>query len=370
MNLISVKLKSYSPILLSLLLVTCFPQWANSGALFDLNFEPVEGADFLKGGYMNSGQPFSCPAPGGFSDLDCDIGEQADPDTTIFRNERINGNSGGYWHMIIGDPSQGFAQETYTPIKTLFLSNSGGKEPVFFILNGNLEQWSGNGWDPLEFNNKTHGADNVSFSGNGTGDPTKMIMRQVLGSGSLVATTDRIRDWECDPGQFCQEFVKAEFDFKPTIRQQFESDNTVSFFEIDMSAIDYNTMNTTALITNTLLITDPDMPDPDLVNPFGDNLIVPDSAYFDMALHSQNSNANAGRYTYTPGAGWYDDGDGDRFFAFDPGQYEYEDIGINSDQMDMEWSVYFVPEQNTYGGNEIKCAVENLDACNLPPIDY
>ncbi len=344
-------------------LAICFPQWANSGALFDLNFEGVAGADFLKGGYANSGQPFVCPDA---SNPDCNIGTFPDPDTTTFLHERI----GGYWHLVIGDPSEGFVQETYTPIKNTFLSDSGGREPVFFTFSGNLEQWSGNGWDPLEFNNKTFGPDNVSFSGNGTGNPTKVIMRQVLGSGSLAATSDRVREWSCDAGQFCQEFLKSDFDFKPVITQQFDSDETTSFFKVDMSAIDYNTMGTTGIITNTLAITDPDMPDSDQVNPFGSNLITPDSSIFDMAVDSERSNTNAGRYTYTAGIGWYNDGDGDGFRAFDPGQYDYEDIGINADQMEMEWGVFFDPSQNSYGGNEIKCAVENLDPCNFPAINY
>ncbi len=163
---------------------------AEGGDLFDLNFEPVPGADFLVGGYNTTGNPIICPDS---TNQDCLIGGsvvnalgggeagETDPNTTFFINERI----GDYWHLVVGDPAQGFVQEVYTSINGYYLSNSGGKEPIFFRLTGNLEQQSGNGWDPLEFNQSTFGPENTDFSGSGTGDPTKVMIRQLLGNGPL-----------------------------------------------------------------------------------------------------------------------------------------------------------------------------------------
>ena len=333
-------------------------------AAFELNFLPAPGADFLRGGYINSGQPFSCPAPGDFTASDCDIGVQADPDdVTIFRNERI----GNYWHMVVIDPNHDFAMEVYTEITNLFLSHSGGHEPVFFVFNGNLEQWSGNGWDPLEINHKTFGPDNVSFSGNGTGDPTRSIIRQVLGPGTLLPGEERVRAWECDPGAFCQEFLKAEFLTKPKITQQLADSDYSSYFEIDMSHIDYATPDAPVVMINTQTIADPLMPDSDVFSPFA---AMPDSHVFDAAVNSQDAHLTAGGYTYTPGIGHYNDGDGDRFFAFDPGSYDYAEGGVDFYHAEQRWADYFDPGQNTYPGNESKCAALNLDACNNPPVDY
>ncbi len=353
---------------------------------FNLNFEPVPGADFINsggGGYLTFGQPFNCPNA---ANPDCLIGgvvantfggqepAETDPDTSIFINERIGDNVSGYWHLIISDPSQGFAQEVYIPLVRFFRSTSGGKEPIFFRLTGNLEQQSGNGWDPLEFNQNTFGSDNTDFSGNGTGDPTQVMVRQLLGKGQLTAGTARVRDWICDPGEFCQEFLKSEARYKPKITQQFDEEAAISYFELDMSNLDYNTNDVAGTMINTLTISDPNMASIPKTN-MPSNTNIPSSINFNAATDSDNSNVTGGRYTYSPGRGWYDDvGDHDGssydYLVYGSGSYDYVDGGINNNQVDIEWSAFYDPLQNTYPGNEAKCAALSLAYCDNPLSQY
>ncbi len=332
-------------------------------AAFELNFlpvqNPVSGADFLKGGYSNTGNPLLCPDA---ANPDCLIGTEAVNDPTPFYYERVD----GYWHIVIGDPSQGFAQETYTPIVGLFHSDSGGHEPVFFTLNGNLEQWSGNGWDPLEFNNKTFGPDNTRYAGNGTGNPTQVVVRQVLGEGSLASTGSPIEVWNCAGGAFCQEFLKSEMGFKPIITQTYDDGIVSMNFSLDMSFISYTDMSTPGIMTNIIAVNDPGMPTND------PNIIAPSPTYFDMAVDSQDSVVTGGRYVYTQGLGWYDDGDGDYYRAYGSGSYEYAE-GVSNFHEEIEWSSYFDASQNpagVYPGNESRCAALNMTACNNSPVLY
>lgn len=332
-------------------------------AEFELNFTPVQNpttlSDFPKGGYDNTGNAFSCPDA---LNPDCLNGTEASNDPTPFFYERVD----GYWHLIIGDHTQGFAQETYTPIVGLFHSNSGGREPVFFTLNGNLEQWSGNGWDPLEFNHDTYGPENSSFSGNGTADPTKVIVRQVMGNGMLTSTASAVEEWVCLDGEFCQEYLKSQEEFKPLITQQYD-DGTVSMqFSVDMRAIKYDDMSTVAPMINIISVNDPNIP---VASP---SLNVPSSRTFNMASDSQSSTVTAGQYTYTSGTGWHDDGDGDLFRAYGTGTYEYVD-GISDFHLGVNWSTYYDPSQNPAGsspGNEARCTDMTLAACTNPPVSF
>ncbi len=331
---------------------------------FTLNFVPVENpttlSDFPKGGYENTGQAFSCPDA---ANPDCMNGTELSTDPTPFFYERVD----GYWHMIIGEPDSGFVQETYIPILGLFHSYSGGREPVFFTLNGNLEQWSGNGWDPLGATYDVYGPDDSSYTGNGTGDPTKVLIRQILGPGTLSDTGSRVESWACAGGAFCQEFLKSEELFKPVITQFYNDGVLMMNFQLDMSAISYTDNTTAALFTNILEINDPDLPPP---NTMGASAPAPNR--FDMSTDSQNSTVNAGKYTYTAGISWYDDNDGDLYRAYGEGTYEYES-GTSGFQMDIDWNALFDANQNAPGvhpGNESRCAEENLVVCNAPPVIF
>ncbi len=331
-------------------------------AAFELNFLPVQNPgsrDFLKGGYSNTGNPFLCPDA---ANPDCLIGTEAVNDPTPFYYERVD----GYWHIIVGDPNEGFAQETYTPIVGLFHSDTGGREPVFFTLSGNLEQWSGNGWDPLEFENKTFGPEGSQYAGNGTGNPTQVVVRQVLGVGTLANSGSFLEAWNCAGGEFCQEFLKAEMAFKPVITQTYDDGIVSMNFVLDMSAISYTDMTTPALMTNIIAVNDVGMP-------FNDpNINAPSPSYFDMAVDSQDSVVTGGRYIYTAGSGWHSDGDGDPYMSYGTGSYEYLE-GVSTYPLETDWSSYFDASQNAagvYPGNQARCADLAMVVCSNPPAPY
>lgn len=342
-------------------ILLCLP--LQTYAAFQLNFAPVQNpgsSDFPQGGYLNTGNPFDCP---NVNNPDCANGEQMSTDPSLFFYERVD----GYWHIIIGDPDQGFAQEMYTPVAGLFVSNSGGHEAILFRFSGNLEQWSGNGWDPLEFNQKTYGPEEVSFSGNGTGNPTKVVIRQVLGEGTLETTgVADIEQWNCDSGGFCQEFLKAKEGFKPLISQTYSDADITTNFQLDMSDISYTDILTPTPMINTLVITAPGIPaHPSFVN-------APNPNSFDMNTDSQDSVVSAGRYIYTVGSGWHNDGDGDMFYAFGEGTYEYVD-GVSDFHMDTDWSAFYDATQNpagSYHSNEARCANLSIIVCDNPAVPY
>lgn len=345
----------------SFLLLMTLPSLAD--AEFEFNFMPVQNpgsSDFPRGGYLNTGNAISCPDT---ANPDCSNGELISTDPTDFFYERVD----GYWHIVIGNPDDGFAQEMYTPVTSLFSSSSGGHEAILFRFSGNLEQWSGNGWDPLEFNNKTYGPDEVSFSGNGTGDPTKVMVRQVLGFGVLATTgNSAIEEWTCYTGFFCQEFLKSKEGFKPKISQTYSDAEITSDFQLDMSNVDYSDKVTVTPMINILNITVSNFPE----NAAFVNASEPGS--FDMATDSQDSVVTAGQYIYTPGVGWYNDNDGDNFYAYGEGSYEYVD-GVSDFHMGILWSEFYDTEQNpegSYHSNEARCADLDIPVCDNPATYY
>jgi len=221
--------------------------------------------NFNAGSGNNSFYPGACNMSGPVADNACGISPienqtEADPDTTpFFQGTYTDPDTQiSYWHMIVGDPASGFAMESYTPVINSYESTSGGKPSKIFQRGAeSLETRSGNGWDPLGLNPSR----DFDYTGNATGDPSKTIMRQVMG-GSWDAATNT---WSCeDTDEYCSEFLKNKFLFKPVITQQINETDFVHKFALDMSAIDYDDDSTAGELTNTIIITDPDMPDFDI----------------------------------------------------------------------------------------------------------
>ena len=145
---------------------------------------------------------------------------------------------------------------------------------------------------------------------NGRGNPTRVVMRQVLGG-----------EWDgenlsCDSSEFCMEFLKDSELTKPLIRQRINSGVVTSEFSIDMRAIAYDDIDTVAPIVNTVTFAE-DIP-----------------GGFDMATDIQASVVNGGRYTYILGSGQ----DGSL------GTYEYWDGGFNMEN--IKWETYRDPAIN------------------------
>ncbi len=280
----------------------------------------------------------------------CSIGPggippEADPDTTPFYHGFVTIDGVGYWHTIVGDPANGFAMESYvtrTGPGGTYPSNSGGKNSRFFGADADLEQFSGNGWDPLGSDPTRN---NPHYTGNGTADLTQVIVRQVMG-GTWNETT---KTWSCSGAAYCSEFLKAELAFKPVITQEINDLNAgmSALFQIDMSAIDYATDTVTAGLINTVTIDSA---------PVGN---------FDMATNVQagHSSVSGGRYIYTPCANptfpwnncWQDADISDGTWQYDTGTYSYADGGFNV--LDQDWASYLILNQNPWGsGNEAKCS--------------
>lgn len=272
-----------------------------------------------------------------------------DPDRTPFYQERKSIDGRTYWHQIIGDPSQGFATEVYIEVESSFflLSTSGGR-PSTFKLPG-FENQSGNGWDPLGFDP----TNDTNFTGNGTGNPTKVIMRQVMDG----EWDDATKTWQCGNAAFCSEFIKSEFANKPTITQQINDPIALfqSTFQVDMSNLTYSDATTPANITSQIIISDPQIPDGGAAGNF--NLVSNvNGTTIDVGgrlPQASNVNVSGGRYTYTPGAGWVTIDFVDAW-DYQAGIYDYDTDKF--DQTAIDWANYFDPAQNPYpSGNKAKC---------------
>ncbi len=280
-------------------------------------------------------------------------GTPVDPDSTPFFQETVRVGDQDYWHQIIGDPADGFAMEVYISAWTgtdnsRFVSASGGK--TFIGDTSTQESQSGNGWDPLRSTSWNSYTAN-DYTGNATGDPRKVVMRQVLG-GSWDGLT-----WNCEINdEFCYDFEKAEdaansdYDIgdiralKPviTLNVNESSAGMNSTFKIDMSNSDYLDSSTAGTVVNILTITE-----------------AP-GANFDMDTDTQSSTVTGGRYIFNPATdpaadelGWVSISPNS--FEFDEGSYTYEFGGIDLDS--FNWEPYRNDSDNLwYGsGNADKC---------------
>jgi len=271
----------------------------------------------------------------------CDLGFldpfEPDPDTTPFFQDTVVVNGETYWHTIVGDPSSGFAMESYTRVAsgTGFVTNygsfSGGRPGNWSAFS--LEGYSGNGWDPLGLT--TSGG--VNLTGNGSGDPTKTVFRQVMGDGVWDATN---RTYTCDTGEFCAEFLKSGLNAKPIFGQAINDDTGGALmqlrFQVDMSNSSYSDMATTGTIINTITLTDPS-----------------DSEFYRVLV-------NAGRFRYNDcsitgigGSCWQSFSEFGGPSNYIEGSYTYSDGG--TDPMSYDWGTFFDLTQNPFSGNKSKC---------------
>ena len=256
---------------------------------FALNFAGTTSTSIVHGISSSNGEsPFTPVTPNEAG------GESAvDPSTGIH-----------YWHYILGDPSSGFAQEVYiqssvpgTCAENQICTASGGStasDPSFNLL----------GSDPTQ-------------TGNATGNPSRVIIRQVIG-GSWDATTST---WSCDTA-FCSEFLKASAGDKPKITQGINEPDFSSTFVIDMSAI--------AISNNTtdLTLTSKGSPSTGASLTNVQQVIDPATgatiSSFDMSKDAQTTFVTGGKYTYVNGGGTLGA----------EGSYVYVDGGYNPSAVD------------------------------------
>lgn len=265
-------------------------------------------------GNWGSGAPsppyFNCNRPGENA-ANCGLRSGEDPDKTPFLQEVVSFNGRSYYHVIVGLPGQDFAQEAFigTGGGSFLWGDSGsGGQGSCMCSWSNTRGMSGNGWDPLNSNS--------SFSGNGTGNPTQVVMRQIVRSAEMQ-----------------QEFLKDRLAYKPQISQSVTTPDVRTNFVVDMRSIDYASSSTPVDMINTVIFSDPSLPE------------------FDIKATASTADVEvaAGRYTYrgNVGGGWggwggwpgWSGGGGSVSSA-----YLYED-GAPA-PLAADWSQFYDPLQN------------------------
>jgi hypothetical protein len=280
----------------------------------------------------------------------CGTGFLNNGDPTPFAEEVVNINGANYFHVIVGDPATGFAQESFTPasvgrgsgftgtdtLQAGFNPDGAGLER-FYINDptfNNTATVSGNYGSLANFMEKySNGSDpfnTVHRSGDGGDNPANAVFHMVMTSAK---------------GDMSLDVNKPFLDKKPIISQTVQDGTMSSTFVSDMSKLGYSDMNTPIKIINKVTFEDPDIPGNGAAN-------------FDMT-NAQQSDVTAGRYTFTKGAGygwntgttgW--DAVGSKFTL---GTYDYFGTPTGFDVYNTDWASFFNYDQNALGclNNEI-----------------
>lgn len=288
--------------LLILILTLGFP-WSQTLAEFSLNFQPNpnvvssianQGCN-SGGGMMGGGMGMLGPGCG----------------SDYFLQELVEDNGIEYYHVILGDPDvDEFAMEFYMRTGDCCWWSGGGMggrgggrgggggmgggDAPYSSSYGDTNDRLYNAWQPLE-----GGPD---LTGNGTGNPSRVYMRQIN-----------------NDGQMSQDFTKTTEANKPRITQIIEDGELTSTFDLDMSNGDHNTYS-------------------DPVSFINDTTIA-NIGSFDANADAPNANITAGRYTYSP------DNPAGAPHGDSYGTYTYEQDGY--DVYDTDWLEYCDPNQNS-----------------------
>jgi hypothetical protein len=271
-------------------------------------------------------------------------------DPTPFYQEVVNINGTYYFHVLVGDPASGFAQESYTRygasaystatgsgLQGAFSPDSGGNQTLnnstvpancctslATSLSNNFA-WMANN------SNMSNPLANETISGNGTGNPSNTVFRMVLTSPN---------------GDMSLEVDKPFLDMKPLISQTVQDGNMTAVFVADMRGISYQDKNTPIAITNNVVINDPSIPGAGAAN-------------FTMAS-AQQSDVTAGRYTFTPGTGWNNPNGWDApNSSFGVGTYSYFGAPVGYDVNAVDWTQFF-----NYAQNALNCTRVGLNTVN------
>ncbi len=220
-----------------------------------------------------------------------------------------------YYHMIVGDLADGFIQETYIEMGFGSYGSTAeatqGGAPASASGGGGQYSWDaagdkfinpannfGNGYDPLDMEKDYYAQKQTS--GNGTGNPGKMLLRQIINDGEIM-----------------MEFLKDKYLNKPRISQILIGPDVSAMFDLDMRNSSYTDNSNPGVMTNIMQLWGEGTP--------------PDSAMFDPVTQGQDLNVNAGMYTYTEGAG----------FGGAEGSYNYADGDY--DHTGVDWASYMDP---------------------------
>lgn len=234
---------------------------------------------------------------------------------TPFVYQVVQQNGQNYYHMIVGDPESGFAQEVYIEAGGANIFPQAGSASLV-----RQSSSSGGAIDPscesvlgcfANTNAENPLSSDPAFSGNASGNPSRVQMRQLLVDGELTV-----------------DFVKDRFAEKPVISNVIDAEDLLATFVIDGTGNLYSTAASSP-VTNT-------------VEHRGADLPPQDSASFDMAVDAPDANVTAGQYTTTnPVAG------------LPGGPYTYADP-LENVNLAPDWSSFFdhtQPNPWTYPGN-------------------
>lgn len=284
-------------------------------------------------------------------------------DGTRFNLDLVTIGGKDYFHVVIEDNNSDFRQESYTSAVVLdastascsntsgcvrsFSPDSGGMERSMIsnrdvrygvlLETGKIGGWNpwnrvGNARDPFGRKQFTR---NPDFSVKETILPVGQRYR-ISGTGTMNPSRTVLR-MQASDANVSIEVYKPFLDKKPRITQTLTENNLTSQFVADMTGLTYADINLDATFTNTLAVTDPNLP-------------IPGGADFDMSM-AQQSNVTAGKYTFTPGNGWSapTDPTGSKGWdvddsTFDPGTYTYSEG--NFDVLNIDWTSFFDPTQN------------------------
>ena len=228
-----------------------------ASAQSDFQFGYANEASFFK--------EFTIDCNRGGPDSRCALGGNtaAYTDPTPFLQEIVILEDGTYYHSVVGDPASDFAQEVYIKLGGCCYSNR-------FPLSSSEAPYGG-------------------------GNPTRVVM------------TNMIKD-----GEITQMFVKDSLAFKPLTSQTVANADIRMDFVVDMSAINYGTLDVAGDVSNRLEL----LTDAQLETGNYDNNAIP-SFFSDKSVVNQM--VNAGRYTYTPGDG---NGGSDGVYTYWDGGYD------------------------------------------------
>ena len=260
-------------------------------AQFTLNFTPDDGS------YVNNDAYVSCNmsyiASANCSGWEFNLNGSHDDGTAFYQRMLTDSQGDLYFQVIVGDYNvDNFVVE-------YFIQADGANDGNWFDggWSGDIARSASTG-DPGDrlFNMTSPYDPDTSKTGSGSGNPTRVIMRQIMSDAEINS-----------------EFLKDQFDRKPLITQTINDGNVDVTTRFDMRGSTYNDLapinSTTDFVNSTTLLGS------DKFGQEGDNNVAQDAQIVDL---------NAGGFTYTPGTGAND-------FGGSNGLYNYIDDGSGPD---------------------------------------
>ncbi len=288
-------------------------------AEFNLNFMPDDGAYINNDAYVSCNMSYLSDAncnPGGGMRGDYNLAGSHDDGSAFYQRmfDDVDGNR--YYQVIVGDYLvDDFVQEYIIKADATTDGNwyTGGR--------GNIARSAsaGNSADRLYNMTEPYDVDGSlsSDTGTGSGNPTRVIMRQIL----------------TDDSQTSMEFLKDQFANKPLISQTTQDSEFISYIELDMrnkTYLDDTPIDPATKVINTAKLLGTNEPN--------------GTGNYDYATQADTAYVTAGAYTYTSGTN----------YGESLGTYTYMDVGTASEYQptDVDYSIYCDVFQNTdWSGN-------------------